>query len=98
MVLLAGAVVGLEAERHQLVLGFVLLAHPSYPYLDGAVMVEVASVLALARVQWLFLQSAHLHAHTGHGDGRTHRRPQRHHHVDARRGGLVHHQETRQHD
>jgi len=56
LLLLVGAVVELIRRRHELMAGLRLLAHPSYPFLAGAVVLQAASLLALAREQWLFLQ------------------------------------------
>lgn len=57
VLLLGGAVAELVAKRHELVSGLRLLSHPDYPFLIGAVALQVVSVLALAREQWVFLQS-----------------------------------------
>jgi uncharacterized membrane protein YbhN (UPF0104 family) len=54
--LAGGAAYELVARRHQLARGIGLLAHPRWPFLVGAVAVEAASVLALAGVEWVFLQ------------------------------------------
>jgi len=62
--LLVAAVVELVRRRHELLSAVPLLAHPRYLFLGGAVLAEAASVFALARVEWLFLQPGGVHIRT----------------------------------
>ena len=55
--LLAAAGVVLFEKGHEVTSGLRLLTHPSPGWLVGAVALEALSLLALARVQWLFLRA-----------------------------------------
>jgi uncharacterized protein (TIRG00374 family) len=57
VVVLGVAAVFLAEKRHQLLSGLRLLIHPDYPFLIGALAAQALSVLALARLQWLFLRA-----------------------------------------
>jgi uncharacterized membrane protein YbhN (UPF0104 family) len=56
VILLVGAAVALWTKRRQFLSGIGLLGHLSYPLLVMAVAAQVISFLALARLQWIFLQ------------------------------------------
>ena len=63
--LLAAAGVFLFKKRHEVTSGLRLLTHPSPGWLVGAVALEALSLLALARVQWLFLRAGDADIGTG---------------------------------
>jgi putative heme transporter len=62
---MVAALVFLVGKGHEVVDGFDLLAHPRVGWLVSAVAMQVLSLWALARLQWLFLHAADADIGTG---------------------------------